>query len=81
MCDDERRRGAGLAHELLDDVGLPRERVDVLARLFREAESEEVRRQRGTVPLELPRRPVVRARREAVEQEQQRALAVPAADE
>ena len=42
MADEEDRRRAGAADQLLDGVGVPGERVDVVGRLLREPEAEEV---------------------------------------
>src|SRR5207342_2223744 len=65
------------ADKLLDQVRLPVERVGVVARLFGEAEAEEVGCEGAVLALPLEERlPVVRARREPVEEEQQRFTAV-----
>ena len=61
------------ADQLLGEVRLPGERVDVVARLLREPEAEEVEGERGPVRErgEQPA-PVERARREPVQQQQRR---------
>ena len=62
-----------LVDQVLDQVGLPAERVDVVARLVGEAEAEEVEGEHGAVGLELEQRaPVEGARREAVQEQQRR---------
>jgi hypothetical protein len=64
------------ANQLLDQVGLPVQRVVVVARLLREPEAEEVGRKDRVLGLLLEKQPpVVRARREPVEQEQKRPAA------
>ena len=82
MADDEDRRRAGPADELLGRVGVPGERVDVVGRLLREPVAEAVEGERRPLrPQGEQVAPVVGARREAVQEEQQRALAVAPLDE
>jgi hypothetical protein len=70
---EDRAPGEVAADELLGEVGLPGERVDVVARLLREPEAEEVEGERGPVRNrgEQPA-PVERARREPVQEQQRR---------
>ena len=71
------RLRAGASHQLSAGVGLPGERVGVVARLLGEAEAEEVEAQArlagGAQPEQRP--PVIRAGGEAVQEEQQHAIA------
>jgi hypothetical protein len=60
-------------HQLLDQIGLPGERVHVVARLVGEPEAEEVERERRRVGFGQEGAPIERARREAVEQDEGRA--------
>ena len=61
------------ADQLLDQVGLPVQRVVVVARLLGEAEAEEVGGEGRVLGLQLEQQPpVVGAGREAVQEEQQR---------
>ena len=81
MRDQHDRALAGVAaHQLLDDVGLPGEPVDVVGRLVGEAVAEKVERQRRPIGAVQHAAPVEAAGREAVQQQQQRAVAVAAVD-
>ena len=82
MGDDEDRPTVGVAaDELAGEVGLPAEPVAVLAWLVGEAEAEEVEGEDGR-PLQLAEQqpPVVGARREPVQEQEQRSLPVAAED-
>src|SRR5215211_6922394 len=69
------------AQQLGDEVRLPREAVRVVGRLVGKPEAEEVERERGSPPVQLQERtPVVGARRETVQEEQHRLLAVATED-
>ena len=77
MGDDEDGLGLAVAvDELLDQVGLPVQRVVVVSRLLGESEAEEVRGEGGVVGLPFEQQaPVVGARWEPVQEEQERTVA------
>ena len=69
------RRSPCAADELLDQVGLPVQRVVVVPRLLGEPEAEKVRGEDGVLGLQVEQEaPVIGARREAVQEDQERAL-------
>src|SRR5437588_4509866 len=79
---DHRLIGAVAGDDLLDQVGLREQRVQVVPRLIREAEPEEVEREHPPRRKQLEGMPpVVRARRVAVEQQDRRTLAKLRTDE